>query len=93
MVTVLISPILFAMADEKMFDKVEQNNVAGMIVPRSPCRGWNFRSMKEEINELHQIVNSLYMTAPRQEDAGKKRASDNGTKLVENAFTAKSVSS
>jgi hypothetical protein len=49
---VLTGPILRDIAEEKMFDKVEKNQVMDMIEPSFPWGMWNFSFMKYVIREL-----------------------------------------
>jgi hypothetical protein len=44
--TVLIGPILLAIAEAKMLEAAEKHNVTDIMVPRRPCGGRNFVSMK-----------------------------------------------
>ena len=46
MFTVLISPILLAIAEAKMVEAAEKNNVTDMIVPNRPFGGWNLPLIK-----------------------------------------------
>ncbi len=54
MFTVLINPILLAIAEAKMFEAAENANVTDITVPRRPGGGWNLPSIKEVIKELSQ---------------------------------------